>query len=84
MGGTLRPDDAVVAGLRSLSDAIKKRPTTIREMAFGVPISEEGVTRLFAETDPLIEEMKSHGVHEFLLNPLTRWDKSEDVASFRV
>ena len=84
LGGTLRPDDAVVAGLRSLADAIKRGPSTIRKIALGVPISEEEVARLLAETDPLIQEIKSHGVHEFLLNPLTRWDKSEDVASFRV
>jgi hypothetical protein len=82
LGGTLRPDDVVVDGLRLLSDAIKRGPLTIRKIALGVPGSEEEIAEILAEAGPLIQEIRSHGVHELLLTRITVWDYSDDLCTF--
>ena len=82
LGGTLRPDDVVIDGLRSLSDAIKRRPATIRKIALDVPGSEEEILRILAEAGPLIQEIKTHGVHELLLTRIIVQDYSDDLGSF--
>jgi hypothetical protein len=76
LNGTLRSDDMAVDGLRSLSNAIKSRPTNIRKIALGVPGSEEEVAEILADASPLIEEIKSYGVNELLLTRVTFGDGS--------
>lgn len=82
LGGTLCPDDVVIDGLRSLSDAIKRGPATILKIALDVPGSEEEILRILAEAGPLIQEIKAHGVHELLLTRITVQDYSDDLGSF--
>ena len=71
LGGILRADDHLVHDLRSLSHSIKKGPATIRKITLDVLGSEEEITRILTEAGPFVEEMKSDGVHEFLLTPIT-------------
>jgi len=87
LGGTLPPDDVVtsglvIRGLRSLSHAVKKGPATIRKITLGVPGSEEEIAGILAEAGPLVEDIKSHGVHEFLLTPITEWGGLLECYSF--
>lgn len=82
LGGNLRPDNVVVSGLHSLSDAIKRRPPTIRKVVLGVPALEKEIAGILTEAGPSIREIKSHGVHELLLTPITAWDYSDDCCSF--
>ena len=79
LGGTLRADDAVIAGLRSLSGAVRQGSATIQRIALCILGSEEEIAGILAEAGPLIEGMASNGVHEVLLTP---WDRSYDVCSF--
>lgn len=72
LGGTLYPDDHVVDSLRSLSVALKDRPA-IREVALDVLLQGGEVEGVLADIDPLIKEIKSHGVHAFSLTPITEW-----------
>ena len=82
LGGTLRPDDVVIDGLRSLSDAIKRGPATIRKVFLGVPGSEEEIAGIVAAAGPLIQDIKSHGVHELLLTRITVGDYPDDHRLF--
>ena len=82
LGGTLRPDDMVVDSLRLLLSAIKRVPTTIRKIALGVLGSEEEIAGIIAEAGPLIQEIKSHGIHELLLTRVTELDYSDSIYSF--
>lgn len=82
LGGTLRHDDAVVEDLRSLSNAIKRNPTTIRKIALDVPGSEEEIAGILEEAGSLIQEIKSHGVHELLLTRATVQDYPDEPFLF--
>ncbi|KAF9644856.1 hypothetical protein BDM02DRAFT_3190225 [Thelephora ganbajun] len=82
LGGTLRPDDDVVEDLHSLSEALKRRPTTIQKIALYIPVSEEEITGIRVEAGPPIEEMRTHGVHELLLTPIPEWSYMYDAVPF--
>jgi hypothetical protein len=60
LGGTLYPGDHITSLLRSLSEALRERPT-IREVVLDVLSREGEIEGIRAETGPLVEEIESHG-----------------------
>lgn len=74
LGGTLRPKDQVVEGLHLLSEAVKRRPVTIRKITLDVPSSEEEIAGILTQAGPFTQELKSHGIHELLLTPIAARD----------
>jgi hypothetical protein len=70
LSGTLHHDDNVLDGLRSLCGTVKGKPATIRKISLDLTGSEEQIVGIFAEACRLVEEIKSLGVHEFLLTPI--------------
>ena len=64
LDGTLSAEGNIADRLRSLSEALKRRPN-IKVVILDVIVREEEVERIAAETHPLVEEMRAYGIPKF-------------------